>query len=550
MISLKLYALQKLLSGFSTEGTEAKVSILNEIATVRDWNKKEILHYHNQLLFLLSYAENSTVRLLAESEMNRITALVKEHPKLREQLTGSGIANTAMQGAYSLTLTKWLIKKYNGEVYFHSFDESGVHPKEILKHILPEAEFELLSDEKLNSEKWLAKACGSKKPARMLQWLVKTIDLLDAPDNLKEQLFESLKLYVEIDSADLLFSRSFGRVHIERQFYHEEGIVKKFSEQELINKPLPKEKKLSDDEKRNIIDASRTALCLLIRETDPITYCEELGLKYFELERGLSIGLFSIDSDKRLPLESYIGFMMFKNGYPMSYGGAWLFGKRSLIGINIFEAFRGGESAIVFAQLCRCYRMAFGATYFEVEPYQFGKNNPEGIQSGAFWFYYRFGFRPVDEKLHQLSLEESGKIASQKGYRSSVEVLKKFTQSNLFVHFDKASEKPLNPSAMSKFVSEKIIRDFQGDREQALKWCVRELKNKKIISGKESKTGLYKLAFFLVFCLDIDLLNINAKRTLSKMIEAKGGSEFGYCRLLNEFSFEKNLSGEFRQFLL
>jgi hypothetical protein len=418
MASEQLNGLQKLLSGFSPEGIRNKLLALQLLSKTRFKSKKEILHYHNQLLFLLSYSDNEEIHALAEKEMERLTTIVSSSEKLKDQLTGSGIAGTITQGAYSLTLTKWLLENYKGEISFHSFDESGVHPKEILKHVLPDTEFELLSDEKLNAEKWLQKAAGTRDKDKLLSWLVNTIDSVQANESVKDQLFESMQLFIEINTKDKFFSRSFGKVPVEKQFFHEDGIIKKFNERELIARPLPAEKKLNDTEKKHIIDVSRVALCLLIRETDPITYCEELNLKYFELERGLSIALFSIDSERRLPLESYVGFMMFKNGYPMSYGGAWLFGKRSLIGINIFEAFRGGESAIVFAQLCRCYHMAFGATYFEVEPYQFGKNNPEGIQSGAFWFYFRFGFRPLNDTLHNLSMEEQKKITTRKRYRS------------------------------------------------------------------------------------------------------------------------------------
>ncbi|MBK9983286.1 MAG: hypothetical protein IPP15_12935 [Saprospiraceae bacterium] len=57
--------------------------------------------------------------------------------------------------------------------------------------------------------------------------------------------------------------------------------------------------------------------------------------------------------------------------------------------------FRNGESAFILAQLLRVYKHVFKLSYFEVEPYQFGLDNPEGIASGAFWFYYRFGFRPL-----------------------------------------------------------------------------------------------------------------------------------------------------------
>jgi len=540
--------LQSSLTDFSTEGTIKNLELLKQCSSIKISRGKLIRQYHDNLLFILSYAESEVIYSAAKAEMDRLVKTVKEDFKLQEQLIGSGIAGTVTQGAYSLTLISWLIKKFPGTISAHSFDEDGIHPKEILKHILPEAEFELLSDEKLSRIKWLEKASGTKNKKAILKWLIDCFNAMKASSLLKDQLFESMKLFIEIEPFENSFSRSFGEVKISKRYFHSEGLLKKFSEAELINKKLPPEKKLSPAEKAEIIDQSRVALCLLNRETDPVTYCEELNIKYFELERGLSIALFSIDSERRLPIESYIGFMMFKNGYPMSYGGAWLFGKRSLIGINIFEAFRGGESAIVFAQLLRCYKMAFGATYFEVEPYQFGKNNPEGIQSGAFWFYYRFGFKPCDKKLYERALNEHQKIITTKGYRTSADILRQFTGSNLFVFFDKDNTVPLNPSDLSKFVTFKISKEYKGDRELTLRTCLRELKKEKILTGKEKGVGINKLIFFVALCLDLKKLNSKEKGLLQKLFIAKGSSEFDYINLCRQFSFETNVNDEFKKF--
>ncbi len=539
--------LQSLLTDFSLEATKNKIEGLKICAKEKLTSAKLILQYHNTLLFLSSYAENENVYLLAQQEMLRVAECVKENRILKEQLVGSGIAFTKTQGAYSFTLIVWMIKTYPETLSLHSFDETGIHPKEILKHTLSEAEFELTSDEKLNAIKWIEKANGTRNKYENLKWLINEVDKLKASDLIKDQLFESLKLYIEINPSENTFSKSYGKIKISNQYFHSEGLMKKFDERELINKKLPQEKKLNAKEKADIIKTSRIALCLLNRETDPITYCEELNLKYFELERGLSIALFSIDAQRRLPIESYIGFMMFKNGYPMSYGGAWLFGKRSLIGINIFESFRGGESAVVFAQLLRCYKMAFGASYFEVEPYQFGKNNPEGIQSGAFWFYYRFGFKPCNKQLYEVAINEHQKIISIKGHRTSVEILKQFTKSNLFVCFNNSNHIPLNPSDLSKYITKIISKDFEGNRTKALKWCMQKLKQEKILTSKVNGIGLNKLCFFFAMCLDLQKITTKEKIKLQKLIQTKGDSEFEYINLLSEFPFSKYINNQFKQ---
>lgn len=543
---------KKTANSFNELSAQQKVKLLTDCSSIKFSSANAIKHYHNSLLFTLAYPENETIRSLADTEMKRLSSFLKStKQELKDKLILSGIANTQTDGAFSLSLVKWLLNEYGKDVQLHSFDDNGTHPKEVLKYCFPEMEFEMLADEKLSAVKWVEKLSGTKNKHRQLEWLVKHVDSMRAAELLKDQLFESLSVYVTVKGNDERFSRSFGNTQPKKIFYHTNGILKKFAEAELINKKLPKVTVLSTEQRKKIIDASRTALALLNRETDPVTYCNEDGLMYYELEHGLSIALFSMLPPRRLPLESYIGFMMFKNGYPMAYGGGWLFGHRSLLGINIFEAFRGGESAFVFAQLLRTYKNAFGAEYFEVEPYQFGKNNPEGLQSGAFWFYYRFGFRPLDPQLNQLALSEASKIANEKGYRSSIETLKKFTTGNVFVNFSN-QHSALNPSLISKFISQKIALNFNGDREQVISDSGRILIKALSLSQKfarANQVGIQKLAVFFALCTDLNKLNAAQKNQIKKLLEEKSLSEFNYINTLSKINLRKLVSKECLDFI-
>jgi hypothetical protein len=545
-------ALAKVITDFSPEGAEKKLILLHTCAKNKISGTKTIAAYHDTLLFLCAYADNTEIFEAAQNEMGRLTNTVAnlDGNKL-DSLSASGIAYTSIDSVFSLKITTWLLANFPQDISIHSFDEEGVHPKDILKHGMNEMEFEMISDEKLSKPQWLKKASGFKKDKDVLKWLLDKINKFPVKEQLKEQLFESLKLYITITPSDPHFSRSFGSIHVNARYFHGNGILKKFDEPKLINTKLPREKKLNSKEKEDILSASRIALILLNRETDPISYCAPNGIKVFELEHGLTIALFSIDKQWRLPMESYIGFMMFKNGFPMSYGGAWLFGKRSLIGINIFEAFRGGESAFVFAQLLRTYRQAFGAEQFEVEPYQFGKNNPEGLKSGAFWFYHRFGFRPMDEKLFKLAEDEHQKIMSTKGYRSSIDILKQFTKSNLRVNFGK--ENPgIPPSQISYFITDVIAKQFKGERKLAEEKARHILKTQLKLSYSklkgDEKAGFDKLSLYVAFCLDLDKVNSKDKVQLIKLIKEKGTNEFEYILSYNRFPFQRYYVSELLNF--
>lgn len=544
--------LHQVLTDYSAEGSAKKISLLHSCSQFRISKINDIKQYHDQLLFLSSYAENTEIRQMAQEEMNRLCdTVIGLNDSKKELLANSGIAFTSTQGTFSFVIMKWLIQQFPEEVTIHSFDDEGAHPKDLIKHGLNEMEFELIGDEELNKIKWLERVSGFKNKKDILKWLIARMDEMPLETMLKEQLFESLKLYISVNPLNPQFSRSFGSIAVKDRFYHTNGLLKKFNELELINKKLPPEKKLSVQQKEDVLKTARIALALLNRETDPITYGNAKDIKVFELEHGLSIALFSINQQLRLPIESYMGFMMFKNGYPMSYGGAWLFGKRSLIGINIFEAFRGSESAFVFAQLLRTYKQAFGAEQFEVEPYQFGKNNPEGLKSGAFWFYHRFGFRPLDEKLFKLAEEEHQKILNTKGYRSPIEVLKQFTKSNLGVNFGK--DKPgIKPLQISHFITNSIAKHFKGDRKLAYKWSADVLKTELGLSvsklSDDEKYGFKKLSVFAALCLDLNKLSKDYRNQLTKLIKEKGSDEFDYTYNYTKFPFEKYYKKELLEF--
>ncbi len=172
-------------------------------------------------------------------------------------------------------------------------------------------------------------------------------------------------------------------------------------------------------------------LASLGRETDAISAAEPAGIEHHALGRGVTIALYVMAPGRRLPLDSHVGFMLFKNSIPVGYGGGWPFLTTAKIGVNIFPPFRGGESAFLFCQVLRVYHQRFGVDRFIAEPSQFGGGNREGLESGAFWFYYRLGFRPVAVRLAALAAEEYARMQRTPGYRPPLPVLRRFTRSDI-----------------------------------------------------------------------------------------------------------------------
>jgi len=280
-----------------------------------------------------------------------------------------------------------------------------------------------------------------------------------------------------------------------------------------------------------LIDLCRAALSVRHRETDPITYANPREVYLIPLEDGFDVAVFGMLPERRLPIESFFGYVIAHNRIPLGYGGGWVFFDRCEIGINVFDTFRGGESALAFAQIMRVYRQLFGSTVFTVDPFQFGADNPEAIASGAFWFYYRLGFRPIETKLRDLAAREWEKLQRLPRNRTSRAILRRFAAGRIALSLD-GDEHPDSAAprlpAIGSAITEWIGRGCGGDREAAVRRAVQK------VSRKLGPIGLEKLSdaqrrqcerMCLLAAILPDLADYSRKerQALLDLLRAKGG---------------------------
>jgi len=438
-------------------------------------SERLIVEWHDALLLACAFPCHVDIYSTCRHELDNFSKVVRKavslKPGLYDKLINTGITGSVIQSSFSWTLLNNLHDKYGSAVKFHSFDPEGQSVNELLSLLLSQVEFDTIAVG-MEQEEWEARLSKSNYLNSFFK-LWKRIDGL----SVRESLFDRMKMFVELDLKKFP-SRSNIQIPCGPIYTHDK-LIRKVEAREILDTPLQNPLSLTNSEKEELLLQSRAMLAQLNRETDPVTYSDTDGVQLYELGRGYTIALFSMIPERRLAPDSYIGFMMYKNRIPVSYGGAWMYGKQALIGINVFEAFRGGESAMIFAQLMRTYRQRYGVTSFSVEPYQFGKDNPEGIASGAYWFYYRFGFRSDDKRLTKLAEQEHQKIISKHGYRSSEKTLIALTDSTITWHIDekKKSKRGITSAASvwSKAVTEHVDKRFNGNRELALKYVSEKL---------------------------------------------------------------------------
>lgn len=511
---------------FDNTTSAQKINSLRSIQKLQWKNTDELIQYHEVLMFTLSHPETSAIRQLAEKELKRIAGFINKNKSTRVALQDSGLPFTTMVTRYSHDLLVWLNTLKECKVSIETLDEEGERLNSLLRMTLPALERDETSAGLANEDLLLALHV---KLNDEFSFLLNQFSTLNASPYIKDHLWESLKLWVRIEPRTINFSTSFNRVSVDTFFYQQE-ILKKFDHEHLIKQVLPAPGKTVIEERNELASVIKKSLVLTLRETDPSTFMDEESLRYYELERGISIAIYGMKAERQLPLQSYIGYTLFKNGLPAAYGGSWVFGKIAMFGLNIFESFRGGESGFMMCQLLRVYHQTFGIQKFEVEPYQFGLDNPDGIRSGAYWFYYRYGFRSEDKELFLLAEKEFNKIKTKKGYRSSATTLLKFTNSNLALTIEKTRQ--LKLIDVTSKITSMIRKEFKGDRSLAIDTSTRLLKNN---LGIEVHFKEHERDAFIDYALLSNAFQIEDKKQLeiiSTLIQLKSTDPYEYNKVL------------------
>ena len=535
-----LQSLKQIAADMDKEAILLKKELLQKLSSMDLPAGKYLPVYHDSLLFLCAYASNATLRRLARHELDRIAShLKKNYRTIKKSLPeNSGLPFTETLTSFSPDSLGWLQKQKDFTLHFDSFYNPNLTLNEVLNITLPS----LLKAETtagLNPED-LLKVLGLK-PTQYLSFVHGQLEALKEYPQAKDLLSDGLNLFVQVVPKGKQFSRTYNRIPHQPVYYHQD-MLKRFDYVQLMNEPLPHEpvppeKVLGKSGKAQMIKVIKYAMSLTEREIDPATYLQEDSMRHIVLERGLTMAIYSMYPERQLPLETYTGFTIFKNGLPVSYGGMWVFGSRTKVGFNVFEPYRGGESGYLLCQLLRVYRQFFNISYFEVEPFQFGADNADAIATGAFWFYYRFGFRPVDNEIFEQAELEQQKIKSRKNYRSSAKTLVGFTGCNIALNLSNSI--PADVIQISTAVLNCIKKDWKNNYQLARKQAVENFcKRVQLNSSNLSKTEMKSTEDLALWAMAMQITDKQKLQLMKQMIYKSTTDIYAYQHLLQKF-FEK-----------
>jgi len=262
-----------------------------------------------------------------------------------------------------------------------------------------------------------------------------------------------------------------------------------------------------------------------------------------DLGRGVEAYLMGVTPENRLPLRAYHAALILKNGIPIGYFEGLSIFERMESGFNLYYTFRDGETAWLYARTLRLMRQLLGVTVFSIDPYQIGHENEEGIESGAFWFYRKLGFRPVLPELLKLTLSEEQKLATRRGYRTSAAALRKLAAGHLiFDSVESGSGVRWDQFQVRKValkVQRRMASEFNGEAERlraySIEFVRRELGPGVGKPDKQAWTALEDLALVIAMVPGLRNWNPAEKRLAARIVRAKAGrDEALYLRLMQQ----------------
>ena len=467
---------------FDGAGSAHVLKLVRAVNAVPLSHPTPLIRFHEVLLFLRAFPHNPSVLRAVERILSafhvKVEALCRAGVDMDsfDTFEVSGIVGTTMEDTLSFDVARWLVGRlpHQVEISWGNYDP-GRALGTTAPRFLPLLEDDATVEADTPWQLWLEAASGisrkrkdSQKKGATLAWLIDAFEKLPLPPQKQSELYESLRIPLRWDLGNSHLSRTRNWKPVRSVFYHDSPLINRSEvslADELARKP-PVLKRLSLREGQTITEQIREIMLVRYRELYGTTLADPSSVVRVDVGRGISIYLWNLPPDRRLPLRAYVAGFTAKNGVPINYIEAIGICEWMEVGFNTFYTFRGGEAGWIYAQVLRCLCHMMGTTCVSVYPYQLGHDNDEAIQSGAFWFYRKLGFRPGRVDLRELVRREEKKIAAHPKYRTPARTLKRLATGHVFYDLpgsDKGAWDTFSTRNMGLRVNQRMAAEFNGD---------------------------------------------------------------------------------------
>lgn len=507
-----------------------------------------LIRFHDLLLFFRAFPSGPNVLRLAERLLKTFEPRVKavlaaggdDEDFVPEEV--AGIAGTIVEATFSYAMVCWLVERHPKEISIQWKDyERDTQRGLVWPRFFPLLEEDSLIEAYVPYLDWLAAARGREDE---LPWLVRQFQRLLLSEKEKGALYDSLEIMVRWDMSGSRASRTLSRKPVKDFYFHREPLIQRrqVSLAEELAKPKLLVKVLPREQAVKALDLVKEVLGVRYRELYGTSIADPAWVVQSNIGRGAEIYLCGVPPDRRLPLRAYLAGLTVKNGVPINYFESSSLFDWAEIGFNTFPAYRDGETAWIYAQTLRLLHQVHGVNAFSVYPYQIGDDNEEAIQSGAFWFYRKMGFRSMDTALEKLAQAEEKKVRANPKYRTSAATLRRLSKAHVVYELPEAERGAWDRFSTRNIglaVQKRMARNFDGDVQAMRKAVVVQLGrlldvNPQKLKGQE-QPAFTDFAMVLSLVPDLARWSREQKTALRQIISAKSArTEQRYQSLLQK----------------
>lgn len=536
MTARALAELERLRDRFGAGTAPRKVAALRVLAGTRLRTAEQVRRLHEVLVFMRAWPDDAQVlravaRLLDGFERR---ADLREH---REALAFSGIAGTQLWFPFFWPTARWIARRWPSALRLDRSDSvAGESIGKLLPTLLTPLEAHALRESHPPGFDALDRLRGELSDAT---FLIESVAAMPGTEATREAVYDLINPSCELHPAPGTPSRT--RAHFARSRKSWQTTELRKARPDLraeLQRPPRSLRRASPADGAVLLTLARGAMITRQRDLDTIAWgnCRDVWLA--NDGDALEFVLIGMEPERRAALPALYGGLTLKNGVPIGYFQADFLGRSAAVSFNTFESFRGGESAHVFARLLATLRAFVDVTSFSIEPYQLGQGNDEGIASGAWWFYYKMGFRPRARAALRLVSEELRRIRARPAHRSTPQTLRALAAHHLHFDLDPGQPAPLLlPAEIGLRVGAALARLDARSRAAALERASRialqrcGLGSRRAL-GRTAQGAWLQLAP-LWATLPMARWTAMERKGIVQLTRAKAGrSEVGYARLV------------------
>ena len=518
-----------------------KYELLESIRNLAVRSAADARRLHKALCFIRAFPDTTELHRCASDFLSSFEELVEELASTqRYRLDESGITSTDIHYSFSFEVAAWLARKHPGrtQVDWAEMDDTRRFD-ELLEHLLEPAETDYFDSGQVSTQEWL-NICAEKVSGTEFDWLMAQLDNSKRYARFWTPLYNAADIALRCTLSGPGLSVSTNVFDVAKVSCRTRAMRSRVSNaRKQICSPVSSVRRLDHDSGTRLVDVAMASLAVRHRETLHFNYANADEVYLADVGRGVHIAVTGLQPESRYPLETTMGFLILSNGVPVGYGGASILFRQVNTGINIFDEYRGGEAAWLWVQVMRVFHSLTGCTRYIANPYQFGSENSEALQSGAFWFYYRLGYRPVEADVRRLAKDEFLRVRSDKLYRTPLAKLKDLAACDMHLVLPDARKDDFFDEAWIETTGLLATRQLSGTgellRSRARSELCRHLADVLNMDALHEWTTAERKWFAtlspLIAETDPAAWPAKDKRALVRMIRAKGStSELDYAR--------------------